>query len=431
MGTPIFLSWILIPLLLYPNLFFFFFHGADSKTYSKDAQVLKQLKRGMDPDSVLPGSCIGSWDFTVDPCDSLYGQKFTCGFTCDVVSGSGRGGGVSRVTEIALDQAGYSGSLSSTSWSLPFLRSLDLSGNNFSGLIPDSFSKLTRLQRLSLSRNSLSGPIPDSLGVLAGLQELYLDNNALEGRIPVSVNGLVSLQRLEIQGNRFTGEFPQLTGLTGLYFLDASDNAISGVVPAAFPASTVMISMRNNHLRGAIPDEIGSLGYLQVLDLSHNELDGPVPASLFTNPSLQQLTLSNNRLSWVQVPVDLGSRSGLIAVDLSGNELGGLLPDFMALMPKLSALSLENNRFIGLIPFLYAVKTAVPGPGLAPFERLLLGGNYLIGPIPGLLMGLKPGSVNVNLVDNCLFGCPNTVFFCQGGGQKSLTECRSSAPLSP
>ena len=55
----------------------------------------------------------------------------------------------------------------------------------------------------------------------------------------------------------------------------------------------------------------------------------------------------------------------------------------MAFMSELSPLSLEHIKFSGTIPSQFALKVAIPGPGISPFERLLLGGNYLIGPIPG------------------------------------------------
>ncbi|CAN0919080.1 hypothetical protein LINGRAHAP2_LOCUS31248 [Linum grandiflorum] len=99
-------------------------------------------------------------------------------------------------------------------------------------------------------------------------------------------------------------------------------------------------------------------------------------------------------------------------------------------MPKLSALSLENNKFTGVIPTQYAVKAVLPYAGVSPFARLLLGGNYLFGPIPGPLMGLQPGSSNVSLHDNCLYRCPTVLFFCQGGDQKSVTECRNFQPYN-
>lgn len=393
----------------------------ESKTHWGDTEVLKALKQGLDPGSVNPGSCVSSWDFTVDPCDNLFGEKFTCGFRCDVAVS-----GLSRVTELSLDQAGYAGSLNSFTWNLPYLETLDVSNNYFSGHIPDSFSNLTRLRRLGLSSNSFSGEIPSSIGSLSSLEELYLDNNNnLQGSIPSIFNNLASLQRLELQNNKLNGQIPNLSSLRSLYYLDLSFNAVSGELPASLPVSLVQISIRNNNLTGALtPESFKDLMFLQVLDLSSNELTGSVPSVLFELPSLQQLTLSSNELSSIQVPsYGFESRSGLIAVDLSNNQIEGVLPSFMAVMRKLSSLSLENNRLTGLIPAQYALKTVFPETGIAPFGRLLLGGNYLFGGIPRPLLVLKPDSANVSLVDNCLYRCPHVFFFCQGGQQKSLAEC--------
>lgn len=403
------------------------FLSGDSKTYWGDVEVLKELRKGLDSSSVTPGSCLSSWDFSVDPCDSVFGERFTCGFRCDVVVS-----GASRVTEIILDQAGYQGSLSSTSWNLPYLETLDLSDNFFSGSVPASLSNLTRLRRLGLSRNSFTCQIPTSIGFMYSLEELYLDGNGFEGAVPAGFNGLVSLRRLEVQGNKLSGEFPNLGSLKNLYFLDASGNAISGKVPATFPTSLVEISMRNNSLEGDLPEEIKNLSFLQVLDLSHNRLNGPVPFFLFDHPSLQQISLSNNYFNSIEgTPTSPATQSQLIALDLSYNDLRGLLPSFFALMTKLSALSLENNKFTGMIPTQYALKAVVPGAGVSPFQRLMLGGNYLFGPIPAPLMQLKPDAATVRLADNCLCRCPAMFSFCQGGEQKSLMECKRFGPGIP
>ncbi|XP_021908164.1 MDIS1-interacting receptor like kinase 1 [Carica papaya] len=404
------------------------FPGAESGTYSGDVEGLKEFRSSVDPNSVNPGSCLSSWDFTFDPCDSLFSERFTCGFRCDVVDSDG----ASRVTELSLDQAGYWGSLASLSWNLPYLQNLDISGNFFYGSVPSSLANLTRLSRLGLSGNSFSGEIPTSIGSLSSLEELYLDHNNLDGSVPSSFNGLISLKRLELQSNKLAGEFPELGSLKNLYFLDASDNNISGQVPRTLPTPLVQISMRNNSLEGKIPESINLLTSLQVLELSHNRLRGSVSATLFNHPSLQQLTLSFNQFTSIDSPYATpGTQSQLIAVDLSNNDLRGLLPAFLALMPKLSALSLENNKFTGMIPTQYALKAVVPGSGVAPLERLLLGGNYLFGPIPSPLMVMKPGSANVRLVDNCLYRCPASFFFCQGGDQKSLMECKRFSPMIP
>ena len=160
----------------------------DSRTHPGDIRVLKDLKHGLHPESIAPGSCLSSWDFSVDPCDHIFSDRFTCGFRCDWVAS-----GFFRVTEITLDSVGYSGSLSSTTWNLPYLQTLDVADNSFYGSIPDSLSNLTRLRRLSLSMNLLSGEMPVSLVSLAHLEELYLDNNSLHGPIPSSFNSLGSL----------------------------------------------------------------------------------------------------------------------------------------------------------------------------------------------------------------------------------------------
>ncbi|KAB1203738.1 Leucine-rich repeat receptor-like serine/threonine-protein kinase BAM2 [Morella rubra] len=398
----------------------------DSRTYPGDIEVLKELKNGLNVRSLAPGSCLSSWDFSLDPCDHIFGDHFTCGFRCD-----GDVSGLHRVTEITLDPAGYSGSLSSITWSLPYLQTLDVSDNYLSGSIPDSASNLTRLRRLSLSRNSLSGQIPDSLASLSELEELYLDNNQLDGSIPSSFNGLVSLKRLEIQRNNLKGEIPDLGSLRNLYFFDASDNELSGEVPTTLPSSLIGVSISNNDLKGNLPVSLGKLAFLEVMDLSHNRLGGPVISVLFGHPSLEQLTLSHNNFTSLEVPRNNGVDSRLVALDLSNNELSGLLPGFLGWMPKLSALSLEHNKFTGMIPTQYALRAAVPAARPSSFHRLLLDGNYLFGPIPDALMGLKPGSVNVSLIDNCLYRCPDTFFFCQGGDQKSLVDCKSFGPMIP
>lgn len=420
-------SSLLIRFLAISTVQFLIMH-AHSATHWQDVQVLKQLKSTITPSSVPPSSCIDSWDFSLDPCDNLFSDKFTCGFRCDAVSDSS-----SRVTEIALDSPGYSGSLAAVSWTLPYLQSLDFSNNNFSGPIPDSLSWLTGLTRLGLSHNSLSGSIPASLGSLAGLEEMYLDNNMLTGEIPQSFNGLKNIKRLELQGNKISGAFPELGQLGNLNVLDASDNAISGGLPPALPPSLIELAVRNNQIEGNIPGSVAGLASLQVVDLSHNRLSGSVPASLFAHPSLEQLTLSYNQFGSVQVPGDSGLTSQLISVDLSNNEIRGFLPGFMGLMPRLSALSLENNKFSGLIPTQYVLKVLVPGTGVgvAQFERLLLGGNYLFGPIPGPFLDLKADTVTVRLGDNCLYRCPVRLFLCGGGVQKSLMECRAFGPIIP
>ncbi|MCD7459085.1 hypothetical protein HAX54_040047 [Datura stramonium] len=209
------------------------------ETHPTDIQGLQVLKNGVNPKSISPGSCLSSWNFSVDPCDYIFTDRFTCGFRCDLIVS-----GFYRVTEISLDQAGYAGLLpNSSSWNLPHLEVLDMSYNSLSGPIPNSLSNLTRLRRLSLSKNSFTGKIPSSVGSLLRLQELFLDNNKLTGSIPKSFNGLVNLKRLELQQNNISGELPDLNQLRNLILLDLSDNSLAG----NFFMTSSLIPLLNSH----------------------------------------------------------------------------------------------------------------------------------------------------------------------------------------
>ncbi|CAA7403726.1 unnamed protein product [Spirodela intermedia] len=422
-----------------------FLGDAAAKTHPADADALRLLKAALDPASIAPGSCLSSWDFTAaDPCDALSsGEQFTCGFRCD----AGDPAGLARVTDISLEAAGYAGNLSPAVWTLPYLQTLDAADNQLSGSVPPPplSLDLRQLRRIALSRNAFSGEIP--VGDLPSLEELYLDGNALSGPIPAAIASLRSLQRLELQMNDISGWFPDFSPLSSLTYLDASDNAISGrVLPAAaLPPSLLKLSARNNSLQGPLPpDFTAGIPNLQVLDLSHNRLSGRVPAALFVHPALQQLNLAFNRFTslesspqWWQPAA--ASTSGLVAVDLGHNRLRGPLPlGWVRAMPRLASLTMEDNLLTGMIPAEYAAR--VPGargggdrgsPAETPLSRLLLGGNYLYGPIPAPLMAVKEGEAAVSLVDNCLFQCPRSFFFCHGRDQKQTATCRDFNPVIP
>jgi hypothetical protein len=180
--------------------------------------------------------------------------------------------GTSRVTKISLDQAGYTESLTSTSWNL------DLS-NNF--LEPPLYStSSTQPHSASLSKKKICSRIQDRNQVIV----LKNQTQRIEWNV---INWLVNYK------------IPEFGSLKNLYFLDASDNAISGNISASFPSFLVQISMRNNSKHSLEGKMIGNsfrnLGCLQVLDLIHNRLSGSIPAFLFDAlPSLQQLVLSFN-----------------------------------------------------------------------------------------------------------------------------------------
>ncbi|XP_031128599.1 receptor-like protein EIX2 [Ipomoea triloba] len=91
---------------------------------------------------------------------------------------------------------------------LPFLRSIDLSGNYIVGKIPVEIMSLHALENLNVSRNNLSGPIPETIGNLRKIESLDLSRNELSGTIPPSLSSLNFLSHLNLSFNHLYGRIP-------------------------------------------------------------------------------------------------------------------------------------------------------------------------------------------------------------------------------
>ena len=423
-------------------------------THPSDVQALMDVKAALDPSTIQPGSCVITWDFSLDPCDHLFSDEaFSCGINCEKEGEAAEKEGLLRITSVKLDSFGYGGSLSPSIGNLTFLQYLQVSGNNLSGPIPEAVSHLAQLSFLDLSHNAFSGSIPGPIfGSLTSLRSLNLAGNCLSGRWPPATdntNNLSGLTELRLYSNSLSGSIPSdLRSFKELQILDLSTNAFYGDIPLHFPPMAISISLKNNRLSGEFSQAHvkGLSPLLNVLDLSGNNLSGPVDISLFKHPSLQQLNLSYNAFTDIADGSEDSTRSGksgnssvntttgaddgnankseMVAIDLSYNHISGRLPTIFASMERLASLSLSHNAFSGRIEPVYALKALAGIVGLEPLRRLMLDGNYLSGPLPPLFMRLLPNNIVASFVDNCLLNCPSRFFFCQGGTQKPDNICR-------
>lgn len=102
------------------------------------------------------------------------------------------------------------------------------------------------------------------------------------------------------------------------------------------------IRLNGKRLTGSLPDALGKLAHLQILDLSNNSLLGAIPATLGRLP-LQELDLSKNQLSGA-LPPELGQLVQLQRLSLSGNrELTGALPATLVNLVNLQSLTLDST----------------------------------------------------------------------------------------
>jgi gliding motility-associated-like protein len=175
------------------------------------------------------------------------------------------------------------------------------------------------------------------------------------------------------------------------------------------------INLYINNLEGSIPDEIGQLKELNVLNLGGNALSGVIPDAIWNLTNLYQLeimytkeitgvippeigqlvkltslNLSDNKLSGT-IPSEIGNLNNLVSLDLMMNDLEGNIPTQVGSLKKMFRLNLMHNNLIGEIPSEIGQ--------LSFLEQLNLSNNMLSGPIPseiGLLSNLKELTLEYN-----------------------------------
>ncbi|KAK8589022.1 hypothetical protein V6N12_023431 [Hibiscus sabdariffa] len=85
------------------------------------------------------------------------------------------------------------------------------------------------------------------------------------------------------------------------------------------------IDFSSNQFVGEIPNELGQLQSLIVLNLSHNSLTGPIPSSLGDLSELESLDLSSNKFQG-SIPTELKNLGFLEVLNLSQNNVKGSIP---------------------------------------------------------------------------------------------------------
>ncbi|KAL4196671.1 hypothetical protein AMTRI_Chr04g247370 [Amborella trichopoda] len=281
-----------------------------------------------------------------------------------------------------------SGTIPSTFGNCTSLIALNLAENNLTGEVPFELGYARKLKALRLGKNYLHGSFPKVIQDLKDLEFLDLGYSFFNGIIPPFIGNLSELRVLVLTSNRFSGSIPtEITQLHGLQFMDLSNNTQEGPIPSnlknfeglikqtpaillGYLIDLVLLNMElefamkgihynltsvysyrtgidlsNNGLDGVIPEQMGSLKVLSMLNLSRNHLDGQISESI-GNLSLGSLDLSHNQLSG-QIPLSLTTIDSLSWINVYYNNLSGKIPS----SPHFDTLALAPFVFAGN-PFL-------------------------------------------------------------------------------
>ena len=252
------------------------------------------------------------------------------------------------------------------------LNILDLHDNQFHGTIPQSFTNACKLTTFNLNNNYMEGSIPLALANCRQLQIFDIGNNKMSGTFPSWLEALPELQILVLRLNRFYGNlsvtkmehsFPKLR------IMDISHNQFNGSLPINFFDNFKLMANSDQHIGlntstvsnsyyeasvslvvKGMELEVKNILYIySSIDLSSNKFDGRVPQVIGELKSLRLLNLSHNSLT-DNIPSSLGNMSLLESLDLSSNQLTGKIPMQLTSLTSLSTLKLSENHLFGPIP---------------------------------------------------------------------------------
>ncbi|KAK6802419.1 hypothetical protein RDI58_000199 [Solanum bulbocastanum] len=157
------------------------------------------------------------------------------------------------------------------------------------------------------------------MGILPSLMILKLRSNKFHGPIKTSRTGNLfdQLQITDLSSNGFSGNLPESLSVNlhamkkidenmiGKEILDYDDSLT--ITTKGLDLTFARVLWRNsivNRFEGPIPNIIGHLIGLRVLNLPHNVLEGHIPASLQNLSVLKSLDLSSNKING-EVPQQL------------------------------------------------------------------------------------------------------------------------------
>jgi len=157
------------------------------------------------------------------------------------------------------------------------------------------------------------------------VESIHLMHNGLWGQIPASIYGLPSLKEINFAGNEIQMGFSNIQAASNLEYINVDGTGLRSLNGIQNAPGLKLLHAEDNNFGGIFPDEVFSLGTLEVLYLSGNAFAGSLSSSI-------------------------GSLSNLVSFSCSGCGLSGGLPTAIGLLRQLEYLRLDKNSFSGFLP---------------------------------------------------------------------------------
>jgi len=214
------------------------------------------------------------------------------------------------------------------------------------GHLPPEYAKFTFMEELDLSGNSLGGTIPleyvqfgrqkvniklDGNTDLTGLAALdicrqarhVIDVTQQEDVCPAERNAVVDVfEDLDLNEKYWWTE----NNADNDYNYNPSDSACNWNYITCVDGKVQSITLTSMALSGSISPSIGTLTYLEVLNLRDNQIVGTIPLEIGDLNKLRELIIAHNRIQ-KEIPEELKSLKNLEVFQVHANRLKGKVPD--------------------------------------------------------------------------------------------------------
>uniref|UniRef100_A0A670JT16 FLII actin remodeling protein n=1 Tax=Podarcis muralis TaxID=64176 RepID=A0A670JT16_PODMU len=251
---------------------------------------------------------------------------------------------------------------------LPFIRGVDLSGNDFKGgyfpehvksmtslrwlklnrtglcYLPEELSSLQKLEHLSVSHNSIT-TLHGELSGLPCLRAIVARANCLKNSgVPDDIFQLDDLSVLDLSYNQLTECPRELENAKNMLVLNLKHNSIDNIPNQLFINLTdlLYLDLSDNKLE-SLPPQMRRLVHLQTLILNNNPLLHAQLRQLPAMVALQTLHLRNTQRTQSNLPTSLEGLSNLSDVDLSCNDLTRV-PECLYTLSNIRRLNLSSNQ---------------------------------------------------------------------------------------
>ncbi|KAI5560285.1 hypothetical protein BDE02_16G037100 [Populus trichocarpa] len=292
---------------------------------------------------------------------------------------------------------------------LSHLKSLNLSGNVLLGstTVNGTFFNSSTLEELHLDRSSLPINFLQNIGALPALKALSVGECDLHGTLPAQGwCELKNLKHLNLFGNNLGGSLPDCLGnLSSLQLLEVSNNQFTGNIasgPLTNLISLEFLSLSNNLFE--VPTSMKPFmnhSSLKIFSSENNRLVTEPADFVNLIPKFQLVFLSLSKTSEalnVAIPDFLYYQYDLITLDLSHNNITGMFPSWLLKNnTRMEELYLSENSFVGTLQ--------LPDHPYPNMTKLDISNNNMKGQIPKDISLIFPNLNTLRMPKNGFTGC--------------------------